>query len=92
VLKDGEVIIDEVKLQEIVAQRNAALLQIDEANGRYDRALDAAQKYRAALEKIDAMRKRLPDPDFNEQRNTATGIKEIIEAAFTEKPKSDLGL
>jgi hypothetical protein len=38
-----------------------------------------------ALKKIDAMRKRLPDPDFAEQKNTASGIAEIIQAALSEK-------
>lgn len=38
---------------------------------------------RKALERINAMRKRLPDPDFNEQKTTANGIAEIIKAVLT---------
>lgn len=42
-----------------------------------------------ALRKIDTMRKRLPDPDFVEQKNTAAGIAEIIQSVLTEKRKCE---
>lgn len=76
-------------------------LQIDELKGALDdseKEHDSLQnkiretdrlngEFRKALERIDAMRKRLPDPDFNEQRNTAAGIAEIIQVALLEKRK-----
>lgn len=60
----------------VISQRDAALRLNDEL--------------RKALTKIDAMRKRLPDPDFNEQRNTAAGISEIIQVALAEKRKCEV--
>jgi len=50
-----------------------------------DRLQLQVSEYRKALKSLDAMRKRLPDPDFNEQRNTAAAIAEIIQAAISEQ-------
>lgn len=44
---------------------------------------------RGALETIDQLRKRLPDPDFGEQQTTARAIGEVVRDALqhTEKEK-----
>jgi recombinational DNA repair protein RecR len=83
-----------VQLSTACRQRDDANLQNSELETRWKQQMEKEAianqimlRYEAALKKIDAMRKRLPDPDFNEQRNTASGIAEIIEAALTEKRK-----
>jgi len=46
------------------------------------------ESFRKALTTIDALRKRLPDPDFAEQTTTAKSIAEVIRAV-TEKKTHD---
>lgn len=61
-----------------------------EQEEKYNNTLRLNGELRKALEKVDAMRKRLPDPDFNEQKNTAAGIAEIIQHALAEKRTRDV--